>query len=246
MATTALSTVTVRSITDYMKEISALGLNSAAEHHVFRGQDVKRNLLPGIARVVTAQQDSKKIEIKMLDELERIGATRMHNMTSTRLDLMILAQHFGLKTRLLDWTSNSLAALWFACSSKKIGDVYVYALAADDTLMLKTVPDDPFAIKRTLLIRPKLGNERIVAQHGCFTLHLQMLGRKGNPFLPLEKNSTIRQHLTELVIPARSREPLLETLEQCGINRSTLFPDLEGLCQYVNWKNGFESRVNLV
>ncbi|PYV70647.1 MAG: hypothetical protein DMG97_14495 [Acidobacteria bacterium] len=50
--------------------------------------------------------------------------------------------------------------------------------------------------------------------------------------MPLEFNSDVKPHLTELIIKSDSRVQMLESLDRHGINSRTLFPDLEGLCRY--------------
>ena len=68
---------------------------------LFRGQPVKGNLLPSIARQ-NPKYDSTQLERTMLDQFRLMGASLLLNVEKTQFELLIVAQHFGLKTRLLD------------------------------------------------------------------------------------------------------------------------------------------------
>jgi hypothetical protein len=222
--------VEVQNFKDFVSQVDNYDLIS--NHVVFRGQRRNGNLLPGIARK-TPSLDTTEKEKKLLVEFLRIGQMKISADSRSELELMILAQHFGLHTRLLDWTSNPLAALWFACADASPGVVYVYALDAHDHLLTTTEAINPFDIARTQILRPNLGNERIAAQQGWFTLH--KFSEHSKSFVPLERNADIGHKIDEFVIPADKREDILRSLDRFGINEATLMPDLQGLGRYLNW-----------
>jgi len=80
---------------------------------LFRGQRTDETLLPKIARIhVAPLRDG--VEKAMLVEFKRMSKPLLREETRSDWDWLALAQHHGLATRLLDWTQNPLAALWFA------------------------------------------------------------------------------------------------------------------------------------
>lgn len=221
-----------KSFLSFIEETEFFDLLTSAKLVLFRGQGVRGSLLPGIARKDPQENTSKK-EREVLAQLKLMGASMLNG--GTDLDYLVMAQHFGLKTRLLDWTSNPLAALWFACSDKQDGDAYVYALEVENEHLSKnTYEDDPFVNSGpTRVFQPRLNNPRIIAQQGWFTLH--RYSKSTERFVPLEKNEKMKEKLHEFCIPAGQKKEILASLGRHGVNTMTVFPDLAGLCQHLNW-----------
>jgi hypothetical protein len=201
---------------------------------LFRGQSSNQPLLPKIARG-NPSQDTTTLEIKMLGELRRRGDLHIDHRAADDWDLLVVAQHYGMATRLLDWTSNPLVALWFACAygtGKNSSYVYVFVPEMEHFLDRQKSPK-PFSQLKTKVLKPNLNNTRIVAQSGWFTAH--RYSKKAGRFVPLGENSELKNNIVAVEIPARSRESFLVSLDKLGINAQSIFPDIEGICRHLNW-----------
>lgn len=111
-------TFRVNSLSEYIHlvtTVSSVNDNSIYDETViFRGMsDSRYDLSPGLARLKKYDPD---IEFEMIKQF----LTRRPNDFKGLSDFDILAkmQHYGLPTRLLDFTLNPLVALYFACESK--------------------------------------------------------------------------------------------------------------------------------
>lgn len=93
------------------------------------------------------------------------------------------------------------------------------------------IPDDPLAIFPTHIAR------RISSQKACFTIH----GGLENGFTRL--SSGRNACLEKFVIPARYVEKLRFDIQNYGIDDTTIFPDLEGLCRSLTTRYRIEKRT---
>lgn len=156
---------------------------------------------------------------------------------------LFLMQHYGMPTRLLDWSRSVLVALHFAVSCKPDCDGALWALdpaglnavEADSPCILapeapKVSPhfaavfDDELPNPRNVLAI--IGREidpRIAAQSARFTVH----GTRGK----LEKAKSAEGYLRKFVIPAEPKLQIWRDLYSCGITEASLFPDLEHLAR---------------
>lgn len=111
--------------------------------YVFRGYGKQDELLPNIIR----KSNYTDIEGKLLDDFEKYGSSYFH--AATPIDFMSYAQHFGLPTRLLDFTYNPFIALSFALYMPKSSSYkeeldkeyyYVRYASLEDNLCMPAIP----------------------------------------------------------------------------------------------------------
>lgn len=150
-------------------------------------------------------------------------------------EALFLARHYDLPVRLLDWTTNPLVALYFACGrdAKKDGEIWFFekkeATCEIDVLGRHKYPD-PFKIEGIKIIYPFYPTRKMTAQSGVFTIHAP-------PFYDLRYISKWKYKDCDISsggcfrIPGQAKSNLLWELNRLGINARTLFPGLDGLAK---------------
>lgn len=207
---------------------------------LFRGQTTDAPLLPKICRL-EARGDKLQAERHVLNEFKRINPLLIkEHWPLDDWDYLSLGQHFGLPTRLLDWTNNALTALWFATgesNSYKIhegADAVVWILMVyEDDFIMNIENMDPFEVPSMKIVRPRVIKQRINNQSGLFSISSskEILENR-----PINEIDLYADKLIKVKIPSEKLSEIRTDLNSMGINAFSIFPELEGLCNYLQWQ----------
>ena len=177
------------------------------------------------------------------------------------IELAGLAQHYGVKTRLLDWSQDINVAIYFAISglmkieeSKMPKNILLWVL---DTTIFKAPEED---IPSIFLYTPKYaGNPNLRAQKGVFSVNCiynDYTGINGNNFAMADKETKslddiIKEAkrdtrneepiLYKILIPTPQDDELYNYLRNEGYDASLIFPGYDGVTKTISeqlyWKN---------
>lgn len=208
----------------------------------FRGHaDVNWRLVPGLGR----NPDHLARETEIIKRFVQLSVPHLTEAIPTSdWEWIFLMQHYGVPTRLLDWSESPLAALWFATSDAGMAhaDGAIWCLA-------------PLELNRQAKFRGKLENElpgfgadpildgylpdrqaegqariavaatglrnsrRIAAQLGNFTI----FDRSSEPIEEVGNS----QHIWRWIIPAAAKVTLMDELRFLRLSELSFFPDLD-------------------
>ena len=222
-------------------------LKEAEPFTMFRGQACAQwPLLPAMGRMhaILAQYENwSAIELSLLDRFQKYGRPFLAKEPGNKLEWMVVAQHYGLPTRLLDWTTNPLKALFFAVENPcNQDDGILWALEPKD--WWHNLPDDkrvPDAVSSLIAYYPDHLNQRVSNQESCFTLF--PFPEDASEILPLDHPECYVQQIQRLgkfIVPGEAKAEVRDELHKLGITHRSMFPGLDGLAKSIRREIGLE------
>lgn len=241
----------VNSLGDLIREVSSevVATNS---YHWYRGQhDASWDLLPSAFRGPESEAYKRGRERSNM-HIFRSRAGIRYQQTPNFNDIagwISLMQHYGLPTRLLDWTRSPLVAAYFALEKYfydqtiPLTDACIWTLqpqrlnsaqgfkditpSISSTECRKEIePAFYDSAEETEKVQAVMASEadlRIFVQQGAFTVHSTT---KALNNLAFEAGI-----LKQLVIPSRFVESMAIQLAICGFRKGDIYPDLQNLAE---------------
>ncbi len=226
--------------TNMVKKVMATSGKSSISSFLFRGQaDSKWDLISSFDR----KEKNKSKYALLLSNFEAICKTYNFNeelFINAKSDPELVsayAQHYGLPTRLLDWTTSPYFAAFFAFSvahslNLKSKTCVVWAINRE-SVSLNTAQGLKFVSLST-----NKYNYRIKNQLGHFTLSQHSEDSLDDFDTMLCSKTKIDDLLWKMEISYTNIEDILTDLEIMGITPSIAYPDIVGYIEEAIYKTG--------
>ncbi|WP_454715087.1 FRG domain-containing protein [Caulobacter segnis] len=236
----------------------------AAPEWVFRGHGDKAwKLRPKIGRAdVLGVEWDPSAEIGLFEEFCRRARQFDPGVGFSSWDWLALAQHYGLPTRLLDWTQNPLVAAFFAVGTgtaaeaeiltvRVSGRDYLHLDGGPPTVRSEVSPDAEHAVEWTWE-RPSPFDSFSwppwtpgpVAFVRPLIRASRMIAQRGVFSVHLRPDEAWKgfdgrmkaSKMRRFAIPAEFKPHFQRRLASLGVDASSIMTDLGGVCEALEWR----------
>lgn len=233
----------IKSLADLIKHLKVDRLKDATSIWYRGHADHSWTLESGYERLKSPPK-----EISLVNEFRQNANFLLDKHTPKNdFDWLILMQHYGVPTRLLDWSESPLISLYFAVTSASIEnqckdgalwvldpgklnmntnsskDPYIPAFEENDYMAdFETAKFDSGMSAGLMPIAAiaTRNNPRIQAQLGAFTISRNKT--------PIDKVGD-KSHVTKYLIPKESKPDIAEELGLIGLGKFQIFPELTSI-----------------
>ena len=252
--------VECKSIGEAVDYVASLHIRSLPETLWFRGMtNNEYDLRPSIYR-----GQSNYNESKMFATFIDFGVHYPEVKGLEGWDCYIAGQHYGIPTRLLDWTESLTHAIFFAFDGWSEDSTPVnkpciwvmnpsrFNLTVGESTQLPGIKDkhlgeweacvfDPTSSlpEHPIAFRPRRSNKRIVAQHGMFTVHGSSDNCLTRFVVQNSTNIVPSDVMTRIDFVGFSNSRVVSCLKVLGMTRSAVYPDVVNFARSIKESRKF-------
>lgn len=196
-------------------------INQYDQSVIYRGvSNIKYDLRPSLFWF-NKPTIPKYLEKRVMQLFMTRGRGYIKEIPNSPLEWLILARHYDLPTRLLDWSSNPLVACYFAVASHDQEDGAVYVYDTDNYISESNI--DISNLRSIKAFHPSYLSNRLIAQSSVFTIH------------PDSKPVLDKPDIVKIRINS-SKKKFREILSKYGIHEASLFPGLDTLAKHIKYQ----------